>query len=233
MDEATTVQKVHTIPQEVDLNSEEAAPEAWAGLAGAGLDLARVAVARTWLHDLRNPLTAVIGGLAVALNPPPGLDEERREALLAGALASARLADAWVQDLGDWCRVQGGEGLPPAQAVLLAEVVAEAMKALAPVALAKGVAVELLPGLEGLMVRGEAGRFGRVVMAMLHRAIRGAKGPVVVRLLPDGLGLMVSPGMSSAEDPQLGHAKAVAQAYGGSLDWTPEGFSWRMASASA
>lgn len=189
--------------------------------------------ARHWVHELRNPLTAVIGGLAVALKPPPGLDPARQEALLAGALASARLADAWVQDMGDWCRVQGGEALPVGQALRLQEVVQEAVAHLAPVAAAKGVVVSWSPPEAGVLVHGDAARFERVVMALLHRAIRVAKGPVVVEAMDGGgPGLLVRPGLL-AGDPQLAHAQAVAAAHGGSLAWTPEAFVWRMAPASA
>lgn len=197
-----------------------------------GLDEA-MSSAQHWVHELRNPLTAVIGGLAVALKPPPGLDPARQEALLAGALASARLADAWVQDMGDWCRLQGGEALPVGQALRLQEVVQEAVAHLAPVAAAKGLSVSWSPPEAEILVQGDAARFGRVVMALVHRAIRGAKGPVVVEALDGGgPGLCVRPGPLSG-DPQLAHAQAVAAAHGGSLNWTPDAFVWRMAPPSA
>ena len=129
---------------------------------------ARDSLATRVSHELRNPLTTVLGYSDLVLEDE-SLDpkvRERIEAINSAAERMMRLANQILQS--------GRQARMTESAVTstdLATVVAESVESLAPTALGAGVVVDFAPS-EGVIVRGDAFRLRQVGDNLLSNAIK-------------------------------------------------------------
>ena len=197
-------------------------------------------------HDLRTPLTSIIGYVELALDKDvePPLDEERQSYLEVVERSSERLLRL-VDDLLFVARLQSGRlALAPVE-LDLCRVVGQAVEEARPRAEAKSLAFSFL-GSSPVVIEGDKGRIFQLLDNLISNAIKFTPdgGRVDVRVVPalDGAvievsdtGMGLSPGeaelvfdrffrSSRAHEQQvpgtglgLFIARAIAEAHGGTL----------------
>jgi signal transduction histidine kinase len=197
-------------------------------------------------HDLRTPLTSIIGYVELALDEDvePPLDEERQSYLEVVARSSERLLRL-VDDLLFVARLQSGRlALAPTE-LDLCRVVGQAVEEARPRAEAKALAFSFL-GSNPVVIEADKGRIFQLLDNLISNAIKFTPdgGRVDVRVVPalDGAvievsdtGIGLSPGeaelvfdrffrSSRAHEQQvpgtglgLFIARAIAEAHGGTL----------------
>jgi signal transduction histidine kinase len=198
-------------------------------------------------HDLRTPLTSIVGYVELALDEKvePPLDEERRSYLKVVARSSERLLRL-VDDLLFVARLQAGRlAIEPAE-MDLGEVVAQAVDEAQPRAEQKGLTISCL-GDTPVTIEGDRGRIFQLLDNLISNAIKFTPqgGRIDVRVLrtPVGgvlevadTGIGLGPGETErvferffrsvrATDQQIPGtgrglfiARAIAEAHGGRID---------------
>jgi len=147
-------------------------------------------------HDLRTPLTSIIGYVELALDEDvgPPLDDERRGYLQVVARSSARLLRL-VDDLLFVARLQSGKLGLDAAVIDLAEAAAQAVDEARPRAEQKGLTISFLSDSE-VRVEADRGRIFQLLDNLISNAIKftPAGGHIGVRALrtPGGSMLEVS-----------------------------------------
>jgi len=144
-------------------------------------------------HDLRTPLTSIIGYVELALDPEvePDLDEERRGYLEVVARSSDRLLRL-VDDLLFVARLQAGRlVLAPAE-LDLCDVAQQAVEEARPRAEAKQLALSFL-GTGPVVVEIDKGRIFQLLDNLISNAIKFTPGGgrVDVRVLPSATGAVM------------------------------------------
>ncbi|HXG59608.1 MAG TPA: ATP-binding protein, partial [Thermoanaerobaculia bacterium] len=140
----------------------------------------------TLSHELRTPMTAILGWARVLQDGPPDDDTVTSavEAILRSAQAQARLID----DVLDVSRIIAGKMQLAPEPVDMCEVIEAALRTVQPAADAKGVSLEIQrrPGVT--LVTGEPGRLQQVIWNLLSNAIKFTPrgGEVVVRAEQSG-----------------------------------------------
>ncbi len=122
------------------------------------------------VHDLRQPLTAVIGGLS-SLTASKELPLEMRQLADIAEEGALELLQM-VNDLLDVTRLEAGQPLIDAQDIVPDDFIKRGVHVVEPVAAEKGLAltVDLPPNLPH--VRGDAERLRRVVMNLAGNAVK-------------------------------------------------------------
>jgi signal transduction histidine kinase len=158
-------------------------------------------------HDLRTPLTSIIGYVELALDPEvePPLDEERRSYLEVVGRSSERLLRL-VDDLLFVARLQAGTLVLVAAEVDLRRIAAQAVDEARPRAEANGLALSFLAGSDPVVIEADKGRIFQLLDNLISNAIKFTPdgGRVDVRVEPalDGAVIEVSDtgiGLSQAE----------------------------------
>jgi len=145
-------------------------------------------------HDLRTPLTSIVGYVDLVLDDPSLSDEDRQ--YLAIVARNADRLHRLVDDLLFAARLQAGRLELAVSDVDLAEVARHTVETLRPRAEAAGVALqhELAPELNGsFAVVGEASRLGQLLDNLVSNAVKFTPegGHVAVRLSrPPGRALL-------------------------------------------
>ena len=122
-------------------------------------------------HELRTPLTAIYGWARMLSNGQ--LREEQTGRALAAIERNAKALEQLVNDILDVSRVVAGKLRLEVQPVIVSEVVAAAVDAIRPAAVAKHIAVTTTASAQGeLIVSGDAGRLQQVVWNLLSNAVR-------------------------------------------------------------
>jgi len=144
-------------------------------------------------HELRTPLTAIYGWSRM-LSTNQVRDGQRDRALVAierNAKALAQLVD----DLLDVSRVVSGKLRLDVQTVAIPEVVAAAIDAIRPAAIAKSITVTTTVAPGELSVSGDASRLQQVVWNLLSNAVRftpsGGRIDVEIARPPDNVSIAV------------------------------------------
>jgi signal transduction histidine kinase len=131
-------------------------------------------------HELRTPLAVMQAHAELAAQLPGAAALRDKLAVLHD---TARKMSRLVSDLLTLSREDAGVG---GQALTFAfdELLEDEVEALAPLAVARGVTLEVAPLPEGQLVRGDPGRLGQTVRNVLDNALRyaGASGQVSVFL---------------------------------------------------
>jgi PAS domain S-box-containing protein len=135
-------------------------------------------------HELRTPLTAILGWLQLLRSGR--LPEEKRARALETVERNARAQAQLIEDLLDISRIITGRLRLELGPLDMRAVVEAALESTRPLAEAKGVTLELEPGVESLSMRGDAGRLQQVVWNLLSNAIKFTPegGRVTVQLCP-------------------------------------------------
>ena len=130
-------------------------------------------------HELRTPLTVLRGEIEVALRSPRSAEEYRR--VLESALQEVERLSRLAADLLLLSRADAGALRPASEVVELDRLVEEAVKQGQILARGRGVQVGL-EALEPLVVRGDAGLLGQVLLNLLDNAIKYTPAGGRVRL---------------------------------------------------
>lgn len=134
-------------------------------------------------HELRSPLTALIG-FVETLRGPARDDEAARERFLGIILREAQRMARLVDDLLSLSRVEADERRRPTERVDLRALAGSVATTLGPLAAQAGTEIKLdLPDLP-LTVPGDAGQLRQVLTNLIENAIKygGRGGPVTVAL---------------------------------------------------
>ncbi len=185
------------------------------GLGKAALARAREELTRMMVHDLRGPLSGVMGALEL-LGTAPGLDEADRK-LVDAAERNARRQLKLVEGILEIARLEEGALPVRRQDVAVDTVVEEALRTLMPAAEARGLvlASELQAGLPAVRVDPEL--VSRVLENLVGNAVKfsapGA-GPILVSARLDGKAVEVrvsdsGPGIEEPLRPRLFEKFAV------------------------
>ena len=121
-------------------------------------------------HELRTPLTAIYGWSRML--SAGQLRETQRERALVAIERNAKALGQLVNDLLDVSRVVSGKLRLDVQPVSTPDVVAAAIDAIRPAAMAKNIAVTTAIGSGELTVSGDAGRLQQVTWNLLSNAVR-------------------------------------------------------------
>jgi signal transduction histidine kinase len=147
-------------------------------------------------HDLRTPLTSIIGYVELALdeNVEPPLDEERHSYLAVVARSSERLLRL-VDDLLFVARLQSGSLALATSEVDLCQLVGQAVEEARPRAETKALALSFL-GSSPVVIEADKGRIFQLLDNLISNAIKFTPegGRVDIRVVPalDGAVIEVS-----------------------------------------
>ena len=159
------------------------------------------------IHDLRNPLSTVIGYLDLFHSQTKGKFNSEESALLAVAQSGADRLNELITSLLDVCRLEAGE-MPIAEMECdLASIAADALRAAGPPE--KRVTLKLdAPG-EPLVTRCDANLISRVISNLLSNAVKytPASGEVRLTVETDGTQARIQVSDTGAGIPAEYHEK--------------------------
>jgi len=138
-------------------------------------------------HDLRTPLTSIIGYVELSLEDvPPPLDDERRGYLQIVSRSSERLLRL-VDDLLFVARLQAGRLILERSDLDLCTIAAQAAQEARPRAEVKQLELEFVGG-SPVMIEGDKGRLFQLLDNLISNAIKFTPegGRVEVRVAPSG-----------------------------------------------
>ena len=143
-------------------------------------------------HDLRTPLTSIIGYVELSLEDvPPPLDDERRGYLQIVSRSSERLLRL-VDDLLFVARLQAGRLILERSDLDLCTIAAQAAQEARPRAEAKQLELEFIGG-SPVMIEGDKGRLFQLLDNLISNAIKFTPegGRVEVRVAPsEGMAML-------------------------------------------
>ncbi len=198
-------------------------------------------------HELRTPLTLLRTHAELALSRPRSAEEYRET--VEGCLRAAQRMSALVEALLTLARADAGKLELRREPMALAQVVADALTQLHPLALAAGLTVEA--DLEKVSVAGDAARLAQVITNLIGNAVQYNRpgGRIVVRLGVEGATAVLSVadtgcGIPMEDRPHVferfyrvdkararatgGHGlglaicRSIVEAHGGTIDFTTE-----------
>jgi len=95
------------------------------------------------VHDMRGPLTSILGGLRLLLDRGDQLESPARESLITGSLLSTRRLMTMVEAMLDLQRLESGQLPIRPKPVLLGRLVDESVQAFRPLLQADGVRIDI------------------------------------------------------------------------------------------
>ncbi len=151
------------------------------------LDVAKTSFFANVSHDLRSPLTLILGSLRL-LHGPERLDEARRTKYLDVALRGATRLEGMLNDILDLARIDSGMGRLQPVRVAADAIVAELVESMVPHATSLGLALAFDPPGAPLMADLDVDKFERIVSNLLSNGCKYSRegGAVVARLWTEG-----------------------------------------------
>jgi two-component system sensor histidine kinase/response regulator len=95
------------------------------------------------VHDMRGPLTSIMGGLKILLDRQNQLDPDARETLITASLLSTRRLMTMVEAMLDLQRLESGQLPVRPQPVVLGRLIDESVQAVRPLLQADGVQIDV------------------------------------------------------------------------------------------
>ena len=137
-------------------------------------------------HELRNPLTAILGWIQLLRNP--AFDSAKTDQALATIECSARAQAKLIEDLLETSRITAGKFRLNIRAISLAPAIESAIEITRPSAEAKNIHIEAVLTPEIVWVSGDLDRLQQVLLNLLSNAIKftPAGGRVTVKLSSTG-----------------------------------------------
>ncbi|WPB55423.1 DUF4118 domain-containing protein [Xylophilus sp. GOD-11R] len=157
-------------------------------------------------HDIRTPLTALVGQAETLQSAGASLSAPSREQLLSGLVATARQMQGLVINLLDMARLQSGAITLRSEWQSVEEVVGAALASAAPALVGVAVRTDIPADLP--LVEFDAGLMERVLVNLLENAAKYGAPPIVVsaRAGDDTLELQVrdhGPGLPAGSTQDL------------------------------
>lgn len=212
------------------------------------VERARELIMNAVAHELRTPITAIVGYTELLQDELASTLTERQQAYLRSVGANCRQLHRLVEDLLDNARLQAGTFRLDIQDVEVGELLAQVVDSLVPMAQARGQNLELDRPSLPLALQADPGRLEQVFANLIHNAIKFTPpgGRVRVRAIDAPAGARVEvadtgPGIpvqaqshlfepffqvsaeaaATARGTGLGLpiAKALVEAHGGTIDF--------------
>ncbi len=145
-------------------------------------------------HDLRSPLTVVMGGISSILSDPSIAQGTRHRHFLELALRSAARLEAMINDMLELSRIDAGMGRLESSRVDLRELCRGLVQVTEPYARGLKLELRLDAGEHPLFVDGDADKLERVVMNLLFNACKFSRPgtAVTVGVREDGEAALIS-----------------------------------------
>jgi two-component system, OmpR family, phosphate regulon sensor histidine kinase PhoR len=123
-------------------------------------------------HDLRTPLTSIVGYVEMLKDEDAGPVNTRQSEMLAAVHRNGLLLEHLIEDMLTISKIQLGVFSSELRPIDLAPVVAGLARFIAPEMEGKGIALDVCAPAEGLMINGDAGQLDQVVMNLLTNAMK-------------------------------------------------------------
>jgi two-component system phosphate regulon sensor histidine kinase PhoR len=133
-------------------------------------------------HELRTPLASVRGFIET-LQGPARNDEAARQRFLPLMAEQAERMTRLIDDLLLLSRVEEKANLRPTGRVDIGEVIADAVRTMAPAAKARGMTIAIAPGAEALIVRGARDELFQVFQNIIENAVKYGRDGGSIRVL--------------------------------------------------
>lgn len=148
----------------------------------------------TMSHELRNPLTSVMGALSIIIANPGAALPEKVTRLIGVALENSRRLVKLINEVLDVERIEAGLAMLNVAPVKLLDVVRPAIEAMNGLGATRGVKISLDPDSSHETVRGDADRLQQVAINLLSNAIKFSpeNGEVTVSVRGMGAKLRLS-----------------------------------------
>jgi signal transduction histidine kinase/CHASE3 domain sensor protein len=171
------------------------------------LDLAKARFLASSSHDLRTPLTSIIGNVEIIQDKEPGPLTPKQTAMLDAVSRNGRRLLNLIEDMLTISKIELGVFTSDLRPTDLSRLIPEPVDMITPSMRDGGITFDArLPGGE-LMVNGDAGQLGRVLMNLLTNAVkytpRGGR-VMCTAAARDGHALLIvqDTGMGIPEDEQ-------------------------------
>jgi two-component system, OmpR family, phosphate regulon sensor histidine kinase PhoR len=157
------------------------------------LDRAKAGFLASATHDVQTPLTSIIGYVEMFQDGDLGPVTPPQAQALAAVKRSTRRLRSLIEDMLTMSRIEMGVFRSDLRPVDLARLVPEAVEAIRPAALDKGLALEVACADSGLMVDGDADQLDRVLTNLLSNAVKYTPpgGRVTLDATSEGAGAVV------------------------------------------
>lgn len=171
------------------------------------LDRAKTGFLASSSHDLRTPLTSIIGNIEIIQDEEAGPLTAQQTAMLDAVSRNGRRLLNLIEDMLTISKIELGVFTSDLRPVDLGRLIPEPVDMIMPSMRNAGITFDVSPPYEGLMVNGDAGQLGRVLMNLLTNAVkytpRGGRVTCTAAAEEDNAVLMVQDtGMGIPEDEQ-------------------------------
>jgi signal transduction histidine kinase len=136
------------------------------------LDRAKAGFLASSSHDLRTPLTSILGNIEIIQDEEPGPLTARQTAMLDAVSRNGRRLLNLIEDMLTISKIELGVFTSDLRPTDLSRLIPEPVDMITPSMRDSGITFDaILPG-EELMVNGDAGQLGRVLMNLLTNAVK-------------------------------------------------------------
>jgi two-component system, OmpR family, phosphate regulon sensor histidine kinase PhoR len=136
------------------------------------LDQAKTSFLASASHDLRTPLTSILGYAEILTDAEAGPVRPEQARMLGAVTRNARRLQTLIEDMLTISKIELGEFTSALRPVDLASLVPQAAEVIRPSAAEKGLAFEMDCPEHGLMVDGDPEQLDRVLINLLSNAVK-------------------------------------------------------------
>jgi len=136
------------------------------------LDRAKARFLASSSHDLRTPLTSIIGNVEIIQDKEAGPLTAKQTTMLDAVNRNGRRLLNLIEDMLTISKIELGAFTSDLRPMDLGRLIAEPVDMITPSMRDAGIAFDVTPPDQGLMVNGDAGQLGRVLMNLLTNALK-------------------------------------------------------------